>query len=199
MRRSNSFAVLVLIAVTFSHPAHAQKDEKGGACSKMLSQEDVAKATGLNVGKGEKGPDIAGSDGSCVWKASDGTQIVVVLSNKQQMATTMDSMAQTGGTDYDGLGTSAVGTKGIPETGGGYNLSFTDAKGGVAVSIPGNAGTSERTLALGKLIEERRTGKSEKGNANAPGSQGVTASDHGQTATPQGKTANSQGQTAQVQ
>jgi hypothetical protein len=199
MRRFLTFAALVVIAAVFSHPVLAQSDGKSGTCSKMLSQEDVAKATGLNVGKGEKGPDIAGSDGSCVWKASDGTQIVVVLSNKQQMQTTMDSMAQTGGTDYDGLGTSAVGTKGIPETGGGYNLSFTDAKGGVAVSIPGNAGTSERTLALGKLIEERRSGESGKKKTDTAGSQGITASSQGQTATPQGKTATSQGQTAQVQ
>lgn len=199
MRRSVTFPLVVVMAIAFSHPVHAQNSGKGGTCGKMLSQEDIAKATGLSVGKGEKGPDIAGSDGSCVWKASDGTQIVVVLSDKQQMQTTMDSMAQTGGTDYDGLGTGAVGTKGIPETGGGYNLSFTDAKGGVAVSIPGNAGTSERTLALGKLIEERRTGKSEKDKASTPGSQGVTASHQGQTATPQGKTASSQGQTAQVQ
>ena len=197
MPRSVSFAVVVVIAVAFSHPVHAQNSGKGGTCGKMLSQEDIAKATGLNVGKGEKGPEIAGTDGSCVWKASDGTQIVVVLSNKQQMETTMDSMAQTGGASYDGLGTSAVGTKGIPETGGGYNLSFVDSKGGVAVTIPGSAGTSDRTLALGKLIEERRSGESGKKTETA-GGHGVTASGQGQTATPQGKTASSQGQTAQI-
>ncbi len=199
MGRSITFTVLVVIAGAFSCPIHAQSGGKSGACGKMLSPEDVAKATGLSVGKGEKGPEIAGTDGSCVWKASDGTQIVVVLSNKQQMETTMDSMAQTGGASYDGLGTSAVGTKGIPETGGGYNLSFVDSKGGVAVTIPGSAGTSDRTLALGKLIEERRSGESEKKKAETAGAQGVTASGQGQTATPQGKTASSQGQTAQVQ
>lgn len=195
MRRSLTFAALAIIAVAFSHRAYAQGNDK---CNKMLTPEEVSKATGLDVGKGEKGPAVAGSDGSCVWKGSDGTQIIVVLSNKQQMQTTMDSMSQTGGTDYSGLGTDAVGTKGIAETGGGYNLSFVDSKGGVAVTIPGSAGTSDRTLALGKLIEERRSGQSGKKKTDAPGSQGITASDHGQTATPQGKTANSQGQTAQV-
>jgi hypothetical protein len=196
MRRSLTFAAVVMIAVAFSHPIQAQSNDK---CNKMLTPEEVSKATGLDVGKGEKGPKIAGSDGSCVWKGSDGTQIVVVLSNKQQMQTTMDSMSQTGGTDYSGLGTDAVGTKGIAETGGGYNLSFVDSKGGVAVTIPGSAGTSDRTLALGKLIEERRSGKSDKNKAATPGSQGITASDHGQTATPQGKVADSQGQMAQPQ
>lgn len=199
MRRFLTFAALVVTALAFSHPVHAQSNDKSGPCSKMLSPEEVSKATGLDVGKGEKGPDIAGSDGSCVWKGSDGTQIIVVLSNKQQMETTMDSMSQTGGTDYSGLGASAVGTKGIAETGGGYNLSFVDSKGGVAVTIPGSAGTSDRTLALGKLIEERRSGESGKKKTETAGPHGVTASGQGQTATPQGKTASSQGQTAQPQ
>ena len=197
MRRHVTAAVIV-IPIAFAHSVLAQSGDKKDPCSKMLSPEDISKATGLTVGKGEKGPQIQGTEGSCVWKASDGTQIVVVLSNKQQMETTMDSMAQTGGAEYSGLGTSAVGTAGIPETGGGYNLSFTDSKGGVAVSIPGSAGTSDRTLALGKLIEERRSGESEKKKQGTSGGQGVTASDQGRTAGDQGKTAGSQGQTAQV-
>ena len=102
-------------------------------------------------------------------------------------AATMDSMAQTGGAEYSGLGSSAVGTNGIPETGGGYNLSFVDSKGGVAVTIPGSAGTSDRTLALGKLIEERRSGKAPvPDQKDASGAHGQTAdgqkAGHGQTA-----------------
>ena len=193
MRRHVTFAAVIVISIAFAHSVFAQSSEKKDPCSKMLSPEDIAKATGLTVAKGEKGPQIQGTEGSCVWKASDGTQIVVVLSNKQQMETTMDSMAQTGGAEYSGLGTSAVGTQGIPETGGGYNLSFTDAKGGVAVSIPGSAGTSDRTLALGKLIEERRSGASAGKNEASPHGKTASSSDQGVTAS-----SSRQGQTAQV-
>src|ERR1700756_250174 len=138
------------IAVAFPCTAYAQDNGKKSICDKLLSRAEISEATGLNVGKGEPGPRIAGSQGSCVWRGSDGTKIIVVLSDAQRMETTMDSMAQTGGAEYSGLGSSAVGTNGIPETGGGYNLSFVDSKGGVAVTIPGSAGTSDRTLALGK-------------------------------------------------
>jgi hypothetical protein len=135
-----------------------------------------------------------------VWRGSDGTQIIVVLSNAQRMLTTMDAMSQTGGAEYNGLGTAAVGTRGIAETGGGYNLSFVDSKGGVAVTIPGSAGTSDRTLALGKLIEERRSGKgSEKDQKDGSGDHGQTAGDHGESAG-HGQTAspNDHGQTGQT-
>jgi hypothetical protein len=125
-------------------------------CDKLLSPSEISKATGLTVGKGRQGPKIAGSNRSCVWSASDGTRIIVVLSNAQQMQTTMDSMAQTGGAVYSGLGMGAVGTNGIPETGGGYNLSVVDPKGGVGITIPGSAGTSDRTVALAKVIEKHR-------------------------------------------
>jgi hypothetical protein len=187
-----TFLAVVVTPLAFVCPVHAQDKGTSKACEKLLSQEEIAKATGLDVGKGEKGPKFSGTKGSCVWKGSDGTKIVVMLSDSDRMQTTMDSMAQTGGTQYDGLGTGAVGTKGIPETGGGYNLSFTDSKGGVAVSIPGSAGTSDRTLALGKLIEKRRTGASGD-KAGARSAHGVTASGQGVTASP-----TTQGQTAQV-
>lgn len=193
MRRLASFTsgVFVLVAIACAFSARAQSK---GECDKMLTQSEISDATGLTVGKGESGPRIAGSQGTCMWRGSDGTQIIVVLSNKQQMQTTMDSMAQTGGAEYDGLGTGAVGTQGIPETGGGYNLSFVDSKGGVAVTIPGGAGTSDRTLALGKLIEERRSGKnSEKDKKDTAGDRVRMAGDQGVTASP-----SKQGQTAQV-
>lgn len=160
--------------------AYAQGNNKKSACDKLLSPEDIAQATGMVVGKGQPGPKLAGSDGTCVWRGAGGAQIMVVLSGRQQMATTMDAMAQTGGAQYDGLGTGAVGTQGIPETGGGYNLSFLDSKGGVAIAIPGSAGTSDRTVALGKLIEKNRSGE-KKPQTGSP-AHGQTASDHGQTA-----------------
>jgi hypothetical protein len=199
MRRHSDFVSLssLVIGVTFACPAHAQKPD----CNKLLSPAEITDATGLTVGQGRPGPRIAGSQGSCVWQGSDGTKIMVVLSGKQQMQTTMDSMAQTGGAMYDGLGAGAVGTQGIPETGGGYNLSFVDSKGGVAVTIPGSAGTSGRTLALGKLIEDRRSGKAPaadekaKDQKEAPSPHGQTADDHGQKAG-HGQTASDHGQTA---
>jgi hypothetical protein len=183
---------LIVVAVAFTCPARAQKTK----CDKLLSPAEITEATGLTVGKGRPGPEYAGAQGSCVWRGSDGTKIIVILSDKQGMQTTMDSMEQTGGATYDGLGAGAVGTKGIPETGGGYNLSFVDAKGGVAVTIPGSAGTSDRTLALGKLIEERRSGKApDQDQKNTPSPHGQTADDHGQKAG-HGQTANDHGQTA---
>lgn len=137
--------------------AIAQSDHGKSACDRLLSPKEIAKATGLAVGKGEPGPNFAGAQSSCEWQGRDGTKIIVMLTAATPMETTMSSMAQTGGTLYRGLGTSAVGTNGIPETGGGYNLSFLDAKGGVAVTIPGSAGTSQRTVALGKLIAKGRS------------------------------------------
>lgn len=194
MRKHISFSsgVFLLGAFACVLPAYSQGK---GECDKMLTQSEISDATGLTVGKGQAGPKVAGSQGSCVWRGSDGTQIIVVLSGKQQMQTTMDSMAQTGGAEYDGLGTGAVGTQGIPETGGGYNLSFVDSKGGVAVTIPGGAGTSDRTLALGKLIEERRSGKAAgKDKKDTPGGGQVRmAGGQGQTAA-----SSNQGQTAKV-
>jgi hypothetical protein len=185
-----SFTLSLLVATQITCVgAPAQSNGKKSQCDKLLSPEDIAKATGLTVGKGQPGPKIAGANGSCVWRGSDGTQILVVLSGRQQMATTMDAMAQSGGSQYDGLGAGAVGTQGIPETGGGYNLSFLDARGGVAVTIPGSAGTSDRTMALGKLIEKSRSGEAGKDPATGSSEHGQTASGHGQTASDHGQTA----------
>jgi hypothetical protein len=181
-------SALIAVATAAQGTARAQNSGKKSKCDSLLSPEEISKATGMVVGKGQPGPKIAGANGSCVWRDSSGAQIVVVLSGRQQMETTMASMAQTGGTQYDGLGSGAVGTQGIPETGGGYNLSFLDSKGGVAITIPGSAGTSDRTVALGKLIEKRRTstGKNQQGGSS---SHGQTASTHGQTASSHGQTA----------
>jgi hypothetical protein len=63
---------------------------------------------------------------------------------------------QSGATQLPDIGTSAVGTAGNDETEGGYNMNILDSKGGVAISILGNAGTGERTVALAKLIESHR-------------------------------------------
>lgn len=176
----------LIAAIPLIRTASAQTNDQKSKCDKLLAPEDIEKATGLTVGKGKPGPKIAGANGTCVWKGTDGTEIIVTLAGRQMMQTTMDSMAQTGGAQYDGLGSGAVGTNGIPETGGGYNLSFTDAKGGVAVTIPGSAGTSGRTLALGKLIEKSRSGDSQKAGSSP---HGQLASGHGQTASDQGQTA----------
>ena len=155
-------------------------------CDALLSPEEIGKATGMAVGEGEKGPKFAGARRSCVWQGSDGSKIIVLLTDAEPMQMTMESMAQTGGALYDGLGTIAVGTKGIPETGGGYNLSFLDAKGGVAITIPGSAGTSDRTVALGKLIADRRA------SADAPRNQKPGTPAHGHVASGQGQTAQTQ-------
>ncbi len=173
MRRSSPpVGVLVLVPVLVigmvcARAASAQSGQGKSPCDRLLSPKEIAEATGLAVGKGERGPNFAGAQDSCVWQGSDGTKIIVMLTAATPMETTMSSMAQTGGTLYDGLGTIAVGTRGIPETGGGYNLSFLDAKGGVAVTIPGSAGTGDRTVALGKLIAKRRSGSAEQNQQGA--------------------------------
>jgi len=72
------------------------------------------------------------------------------------MQVTMQSQLESGATKFQGIGTAAVGTAGNNETEGGYDMSILDARGGVAISILGNSGTSARTVALAKLIERRR-------------------------------------------
>lgn len=176
MQRSFPQAGLFVLAIGMVcvSAAGAQTDQGKSACDRLLSPKEIAQATGLDVGRGERGPNFAGAQASCEWQGRDGTKIIVMLTAATPMETTMSSMAQTGGTLYRDLGTIAVGTKGIPETGGGYNLSFLDAKGGVAVTIPGSAGTSDRTVALGKLIAKGRSGSAAQ-NQQGPASQGPIA------------------------
>ena len=167
-----TLVILSSFAVVVAGAACAQSNGRKSACDRLLSPQEIAMATGLTVGKGQTGPHFEGARSSCIWQGSDGAKIVVMLTDTEPMQTTMGSMLQTGGDVFGGLGDVAVGTQGIPETGGGYNLSFVDPKGGVAVTIPGNAGTSDRTIALGQLIERRRNPSTE---AESQPKHGLTA------------------------
>jgi hypothetical protein len=148
--------LVIAVLVTASAPsAWAQAVKTNDPCS-LLTRAQIAKATGIQVAKGEKGAPIPGAIGSCWWVASDGTRIVVTIADASHMQVTMQSQVQAGAAKLPGLGLSAVATKGNAETEGGYNISVLDRKGGVAVSILGAAGTSDRTVALAKLIETHR-------------------------------------------
>jgi hypothetical protein len=133
----------------------AAENPPSSACS-LLSRAAIAQATGLHVARGRPGPPLSGALSDCTWQAPDGTRIVVTVADAAHMRVTLESQLQSGATAYPGLGTRAAGTAGNEETGGGYNLSVLDRKGGVAVSILGNAGTGERTLALARSIETHR-------------------------------------------
>ncbi|HEX3893840.1 MAG TPA: hypothetical protein VHW46_14785 [Terracidiphilus sp.] len=154
MNHSARFVVAISVLVGGALEAHAQSGTPT-AC-RLLSRATIAKATGLAVHKGKGGPPISGSLSNCTWEGPHGTRIVVTVADVPHMQTTMDSQVQSGATKIDGVGTNAVGTAGNAETEGGYNLSVMDAKGGVAVSILGNSGTGERTVALAKIIESHR-------------------------------------------
>jgi hypothetical protein len=134
--------------------AHAQTNAPN-ACS-LLSRGIIARATGLHVARGKEGPPIAGALSDCTWVAADGTKIVVTVADAEHMQVTLQSQLQSGASQYPGIGTNAAGTAGNDETGGGYNMSILDRKGGVAVSILGKEGTGERTVALARAIETRR-------------------------------------------
>ncbi len=164
-------SMVLATSVTASNVSLAQSNSYRKVCD-LLSQSEIERATGLVVGPGRSAPWFSGSTANCVWQGAGGTRVILILSNAEPMAMTMGSMLQTGGDIFDGLGDVAVGTRGIPETGGGYNLSFLDAKGGVAVTIPGSAGTSDRTIALGQLIEQHRN----------PGTAAEVQPKHGLTA-----------------
>jgi hypothetical protein len=145
--------ILIVTLLAVAVAASAQSDTN--ACS-LLSRAAIATATGLQVTKGKPGAPISGSLSNCTWQGSNGTKIVVTLADTSHMQVTMQSQLQSGATQLPGIGTSAVGTAGNAETEGGYNMSILDPKGGVAVSILGNAGTGDRTMALAKLIELHR-------------------------------------------
>jgi len=152
MRRLLYEAIAIgVFAAVFAASGYGQT----GACD-LLSRAAIAKATGLHVAKGKEGPPIAGSLSNCTWLGPNGVKIVVTVADAAPMQITMQSQIESGAAQYPGIGASAVGTAGNAETEGGYNMSILDAKGGVAVSILGNAGTGERTVALAKAIEARR-------------------------------------------
>jgi hypothetical protein len=146
---------IILIAILLAFAVAASAQANTNACT-LLSRAAIVKATGLQVAKGKPGLPIAGSLSNCAWQGSNGTRIIVTLAEASHMQVTMQSQLQSGATQLPGIGTSAVGTAGNDETEGGYNMSILDPKGGVAISILGNAGTGERTTALAKLIESHR-------------------------------------------
>jgi hypothetical protein len=149
------FPHIILIVTLLAVAVAASAQSNANACS-LLSRAAIAKATGLQVAKGKPGPPISGSLSNCTWQGSNGTKIILTLADTSHMQVTMQSQLQSGATQLPGIGTSAVGTAGNDETEGGYNMSILDSKGGVAVSILGNAGTGKRTVALAKLIESHR-------------------------------------------
>jgi hypothetical protein len=149
------FPHIILIVTLLAVAVAASAQSNANACS-LLSRAAIAKATGLQVANGKPGPPISGSLSNCTWQGSNGTKIILTLADTSHMQVTMQSQLQSGATQLPGIGTSAVGTAGSDETEGGYNMSILDSKGGVAVSILGNAGTGKRTVALAKLIESHR-------------------------------------------
>jgi len=127
----------------------------GAACT-LLTPADIAKATGLKVGKGTAGAPIPGVLGRCTWLGSGNTKVIVTLADAQHMQLTVAAQEQSGGTAVPGLGSKAVGIKGAAFTGGGYIVSVLDAKGGFGLSILGKDGTRDRAIALAKVVESRR-------------------------------------------
>lgn len=125
------------------------------ACA-LLTPADIAKATGLKVGKGTAGAPIPGVLGRCTWLGSGNTKVIVTLADARHMQLTVAAQEQSGGTAVPGLGSKAVGIKGAAFTGGGYIVSVLDAKGGFGLSILGNDGTRDRAVALAKVVESRR-------------------------------------------
>ena len=146
---------IVLLVLTLLAPGAGTRAAAANACS-LLSRASIARATGLHVGRGKEGPALSGALSDCTWLGPDGTRIVVTVADAAHMEVTLASALQSGATELPGIGTRAAGTAGNDETGGGYNLSILDRRGGVAVSILGKAGTGERTLALARSIETRR-------------------------------------------
>lgn len=122
---------------------------------KLLRSSEILKATGLTVADGTAGRPIPGVLGRCTWIGSGNTKVIVTLADAQHMQTTIAAQ-QKEGTNVAGVGSKAVAVKGAGFTGGGYILSFLDAKGGVGVSILGKDGTLDRVVALAKVVESHR-------------------------------------------
>jgi hypothetical protein len=127
----------------------------GGACA-LLTPAEIAKVTGLTVGKGAVGTPIPGVLGKCTWSSGDNQRVIVTLADQRHMLLAVEAQEQTGGSAVPGLGSRAVGMQGAAFTGGGYIVSVLDAKGGFGVSILGHNGNRERAIALAKLVESRR-------------------------------------------
>ena len=146
----------LLVALAFDAPLlHAQTAAAGSACS-IISQGDIAKATGITVGTGDPGKTVPGTLGECTWKAADGTRVILTLADARHMNVAVQAQQQAGGEPLPGIGTTAVGVKAADFTGGGYIISVLDAKGGFGVSILGKGGPRDQAIALAKLVESRR-------------------------------------------
>jgi len=139
--------VLALIAPAFAFAADA--------CS-TVGSDDIAKATGITVSSGDPGKPIPGVQSRCTWLASDGTKVILTLTDADHAKMTIHAQQQSGGTAVSGVGSEAVGIKGAGFTGGGYIITALDSKGGFGVSILGKTGNPENVTALAKLVASRR-------------------------------------------
>lgn len=145
-----------LLAVVVCHASAARAQAATASACSLLSPTDIAKAAGITVGAGDPGKLVPGTLGKCTWKAADGTRVILTLGDARHMQITFEVQQQTDGENVPGIGTSAVGVKGAPFTGGGYIITVLDAKGGFGVSILGKDGTRDRDIALARLVESRR-------------------------------------------
>ena len=125
------------------------------ACS-TIGPDDIAKTTGIAVSAGDPGKPIPGVQSRCTWLATDGTKVILTLTDTDHAKLTIHVQQQSGGTSVSGIGSEAVGTKGAGFTGGGYIITALDSKGGFGVSILGKAGNPEKALALAKLVAGKR-------------------------------------------
>jgi hypothetical protein len=125
------------------------------ACS-TIGPNDIAKATGITVSAGDPGKPIPGVQSRCTWIGSDGTKVILTLTDTDHAKLTIQAQQQSGGSAVSGVGSEAVGVKGAGFTGGGYIITALDSKGGFGVSILGKAGNQESTTALAKLVATKR-------------------------------------------
>lgn len=150
MIRRVACAVSLLSAVAYDRSLAATAPDP---CA-LLSQSDIAKATGVNVGKGESSPPIPGTLGKCTWTAG-ATRVLLTLTDARHIDITIQAMTRSGGSPVQGLGTSAVGSKAAALTGG-YIVNVKDASGGFGVSILGAEGNRDRAIALAKVAATHR-------------------------------------------
>jgi hypothetical protein len=78
----------------------------------------------------------------------------LVLTDSAHMQITFHA-TQPNGTNVPGLGSQAVGMKEAAFIGG-YVVNVLDAKGGFGISIIGQQGTPERSIALARVVESHR-------------------------------------------
>jgi len=151
-QKTQSILISAAVIVAFTMPAHAAPAD---ACG-LLSQADIAKATGLSVGAGELGKPIPGVLSRCTWAGSASNKVIVTIADTAHMQLTMQAQQQSGGSSISNLGLKAVGIKSAGFTDGGYIVSFLDQNGGVGVSILGPDGTQDKAIALAKVAESHR-------------------------------------------